>query len=165
MTKTLDLGCGYSPRNPYNADEMYGVDIVDIDHPNARKADLAIEPIPFEDNTFDYVTGYDFLEHIPRLLYIDGQRKQPFIDLMSDIHRVLKPGGIFRAHTPCYPHGATFQDPTHVNFITDYTVQYFAGEAIGHGKMYGFKGEFKLLKQEWAKDWTYWIIWELEAVK
>jgi SAM-dependent methyltransferase len=165
MTKTLDLGCGNTPKNPYNADELYGVDIVDVNTPNTKKADLAIEPIPYEDNSFDYVTAYDFLEHIPRILYIDGKRTQPFIDVMSEIYRVLKPGGIFRAHTPCYPHAPTFQDPTHVNFITDYTVEYFSGEALKLGQLYGFKGEFKLLKQEWDPRWTYLIVWELEAVK
>ncbi len=45
MSKTLDMGCGSKPRNPFNAAEMYGVDIVDGLGPNIRKADLAIEPI------------------------------------------------------------------------------------------------------------------------
>ena len=71
MTKTLDLGCGKNPKNPFNADELYGTDIVDLDNPNIKIADLCIEDIPFEDNLFDYVTGFDFLEHIPRLLYLD----------------------------------------------------------------------------------------------
>jgi len=32
-TKTLDLGCGVNPRNPFNADELFGVDI----RPNNNK--------------------------------------------------------------------------------------------------------------------------------
>ena len=117
MTKTLDLGCGKNPKNPFNADELYGTDIVDLDNPNIKIADLCIEDIPFEDNLFDYVTGFDFLEHIPRLLYLDGKRKQPFIDIMSETWRVLKPGGQALFATPAHPHQEMFQDPQHVNFI------------------------------------------------
>ena len=164
MTKSLDLGCGNNPHNPFNADELFGVDIFSP-HSNVKIADLSIEKIPYDDNEFDYVTAYDFLEHIPRLLYIDGKRTQPFIEVMNEIWRVLKPGGIFKAHTPCFPNQETFSDPTHVNFITQQTVEYFAGNAIYLGKQYGFNGNFKLLSQKWAEDWRYWIIWELEAVK
>jgi hypothetical protein len=28
-TKHLDVGCGRDPRNPFNCDELHGVDIVD----------------------------------------------------------------------------------------------------------------------------------------
>lgn len=72
---------------------------------------------------------------------------------MSDIWRVLKPGGIFYARTPAYPSAAAFQDPTHVNIITDQTISYFARRpaldgslvdpwGLDLGKRYGFKGEF-----------------------
>ena len=48
MTKTLDLGCGKRPKNPFNADEFYGVDVrSDLDL-NIKSADVIIEPIRFE---------------------------------------------------------------------------------------------------------------------
>ena len=75
------------------ATEVFGVDINNYNNPNIKIADLAIESIPFEDNLFDFVTGFDFLEHIPRVLYLGMERRQPFIDVMSEIWRVLKPGG------------------------------------------------------------------------
>ena len=28
-TKHLDIGCGANPRNPFNCDELYGVDIIE----------------------------------------------------------------------------------------------------------------------------------------
>lgn len=167
MTKSLDLGCGPSPRNNFNADEAYGVDILDFRNPNIKIADLAIDPIPFEDNSFDYVTGHDFLEHIPRVLYFGRERKQPFIDIMSEIWRVLKPGGQALFATPAYPHEETFQDPQHVNFISPNTIKYFcvSNHELNLCKQYGFKGEFELIQQGWREDFQYHLIWHLKAIK
>ena len=172
-TKTLDLGCGPNPRNPYNFDEIYGIDIINFGNENIRVADLCIDPIPFEDNTFDAVTGYDFLEHLPRILYVGRDRKQPFIDVMSETWRVLKPGGKAYFVTPAYPNQEAFCDPQHVNYISTYTLQYFCipSEAtwgwsqLGGGQAYGFKGSFKALKHDWSQDNPFHLIWELEAIK
>lgn len=173
MTKTLDLGCGNYPKNPFGADEIFGVDIVDLGNPNIKVADLTIEPIPFEDDSFDFVSGFDFLEHIPRILYIEGTRTQPFIDLMSEVHRVLKPNGRAMFATPAYPHPETFQDPQHVNFITTNSVLYFCvpsentgwDGSLSLGQQYGFKGAFELIGQYWRQDVPYHLVWELMAVK
>jgi hypothetical protein len=92
MTKSLDFGCSIKPKNPYHADEIYGVDIWEDLSRNIKKADLVVEPIPFEDDFFDFVTAYDLIEHIPRLIY-KPERRLPFIELMNEIYRVLKMGG------------------------------------------------------------------------
>ena len=68
---------------------------------------------------------------------------------MSEICRVLKEGGIFYSRTPAYPSKQAFQDPTHVNFITEDTYpQYFCGGSP-LARMYGFKGNYELVAQEW----------------
>ncbi len=149
--KHLDLGFGKNPRNPYNAAEIFGVDI----HPNASSfgenfkcANLSIDPIPFPDSFFDSVSAFDFLEHIPRQA-IDFDKKQiklPFIELMNEIHRVLKPNGLLYAVTPSFPSNEAFQDPTHVNFITNRTHQYFCN-ANGN---YGFTGNFEAIEVSWT---------------
>lgn len=160
-TKSLDLGCGNTLRNPFGADLVFGIDLVGIETEMLKIVDLTIRPIPFQDATLDFVTAYDFLEHIPRLIYFHGKRIHPFIQLMNEIHRVLVPGGIFLACTPAFPRQEAFQDPTHVNFISENTVKYFAGEYVHTAADYGFHGEFELLRQEWASDYSYWLIWEL----
>ena len=64
MIKSLDLGSGPNPRNPFNADEVYGVDIGQRagQLSNIINADLAIEPIPFDSGNFDFVTAYDLAD-------------------------------------------------------------------------------------------------------
>ena len=189
----LDLGCGSNPRNPYEADTLYGIDI----HPavtnlgrNFKRANVAVDAVPFEDNFFDSVSAFDVLEHIPRQA-IDFQTRDikfPFINLMDEVWRILKPQGMFYAYTPAYPSPQAFQDPTHVNFITEETHQYFCGHDA-YAKRYGFKGKFSLVEAQWMyatyaetakrsrkifiKNWhkknfkpgcTH-LVWQLEAVK
>ena len=135
MSISLDLGCGETIRNPYQANQVVGLDIED--------ADLAIQPIPYANEYFDYVTAYDFLEHIPRLLYVP-QRRYPFVELMSEIFRVMKVGGKFLSSTPAFPHSAAFQDPTHVNIITPDTFYEYFDDQKTWAKQYGFKGAFHI---------------------
>jgi SAM-dependent methyltransferase len=116
-----------------------------------RQANLSIDPIPHPDSSFDSISAFDFLEHVPRVLNtVDGRGTRfPFVDLMNQIHRVLKPGGRLYALTPAFPRPEAFQDPTHVNFISEQTWRYFCG-AEPMGRMYGFAGRFEMLQNEWA---------------
>lgn len=147
-TKSLDLGCGLQPKNPFNAQEVYCIDVRDDAEAHIVKADLVIEPIPFPDDSFDYVTAHDFLEHVPRLIYLP-QRRNAFVEVMNEIHRVLKPGGVFMSFTPAFPHGPAFRDPTHVNIITEETFPLYFDDKVRWASMYGFRGSFQILSQEW----------------
>ncbi len=144
MTQHLDLGCGPVPRNPYRRDELFGVDLSgNVAGGPIRCANLATEPIPFASSSFDSVSAYDFLEHVPRVLATaDGRSTRfPFIELMNEIWRVLRPGGMLYAVTPVYPGKAAFQDPTHVNIMTVDTHTYFT-RPQRMAAMYGFNGDF-----------------------
>lgn len=142
---TLDIGCGTTPRNPFEANTQWGIDIrEDLDN-NVKSVDLNINPIPFADKAFDYITAFDFIEHVPRVIYAPDCRF-PFIQLMNEVWRTLKVGGIFFSHTPAYPFRTAFSDPTHVNYITEETFQYFNNESR-LATMYGFNGAFKVLEQ------------------
>ena len=183
ITRTLDLGCGSSPINPYNATIVYGIDLAEVEpvstredgserettsnskdsssryNENIKIVDLAVEKIPFPSDYFDYITAKDFLEHIPRVLYIseydlssnhNGKpmkivRKNSFIDLMEEIYRVLKPNGLFYSATPVYPHNAAFQDPTHINYLTPETFYYYFDDETRFGyRYYNYTGGFKI---------------------
>ncbi len=193
MSKHLDLGCGPVPRNPYRRDELFGVDLSgSTDGGAIRRANLVTQPIPFADDSFDSVSAYDFLEHVPRvLLTADGQDTRfPFIELMNEIWRVLRPAGMLYAVTPVYPGKAAFQDPTHVNIMTVDTHTYFT-RPQRMAAMYGFKGDFEARRVQLTRPdpktayieppATWWqrlrlahrirrgacghLIWEFEAVK
>jgi SAM-dependent methyltransferase len=169
MTPTsVDLGCGRSRRNPFGAEICIGVDMLPSEGYNDyHYCRLGIDRLPFSNDTIDYFTAFDVLEHIPRVLWRDGELINPFIMLMSEIHRCLKPAGIFYAETPAYPHSTAFQDPTHVNIITEETVFYFCPKKspadddgcnllLKHGQNYGFEGEFMLDDQSWRGAHLIW---------
>jgi SAM-dependent methyltransferase len=153
--KHLDLGCGTRPKNPFEHEDLYGVDIradsAALSNATIATANLSVSPIPFEDNYFDSVSAYDFFEHIPRVAidYANKTSRFPFIELMNEIWRVLKPNGILYAVTPAFPHEKALRDPTHVNIITSKTHRYFTTPEV-MARMYGFEGEFKLVRQCWV---------------
>lgn len=151
-TKHLDLGCGTKPRNPYRQAELYGLDIrAGLNEPGVkeiRAANLCVEPIPFESNSFDSLSAYDFLEHIPRVAvdFTNQKTHFPVINLMNEVWRVLKKDGLFYAVAPAFPHALAFADPTHVNIMTAQTHRYFTG-TNPMGRMYGYEGSFELVRQ------------------
>jgi len=163
--KSVDLGCGKKPRNPFSANFLYGIDIREDIENNILKSDLSRESIPFETNMFDYCTAFDLIEHIPRLILLNGNNHFAFIELINEIYRILKPGGIFFHVTPAYPSKEVFQDPTHVNFITEETFpDYFCAPNNWASDLgYGYKGDFDLIKQYWIDD--IWIATLLRAKK
>ena len=191
----LDLGCGTLPRNPYGRPALFGVDIRRLESTAGAAfefsaANLSFEAIPHPDDRFASVSAFDFLEHVPRVL--NGAEPNttvfPFVRLMNEVWRVLVPGGLFYAMTPCYPGREAFTDPTHVNIITERTHLYFCGDEPP-GRMYGFDGRFAVRRAQWVipehsriavpltrkQSWDRWrrersgklvyFLWELEALK
>lgn len=80
----LNLGCG----NSFHEDwENY--DLVPS-APSVKAIDLT-KPLPFEEGTFDVVYSSHVLEHIPR---------QRVPELLREMARILKPGGILRIVVP-----------------------------------------------------------------
>lgn len=155
--KQLDLGCGNIPRPVSEDYEIYGVDIAQVENPNVVTADLAVERIPFPSDTFDLVTAYDFMEHIPSFVYTSElvgttvtiakpKKVNSMVNLFNEIYRVLKADGEFYFVSPIYPSIEAFRDPTHVFFWTSQTMHYFSGDYYGMHEHYGHTSKFELLE-------------------
>lgn len=143
---SLDIGCGATQWNPFGAKYVFGVDIRADQERNIKYADLVVEPIPFPDKQFDYITAGDFIEHVPRIIYAPA-RRFPFVELMNEVWRTLKPGGIFLSRTPVYPFSPAFRDPTHVNIISVETFPLYFDNKRRWAAMYGFVGSFRVIRQ------------------
>lgn len=153
-TKSLDLGCGKTPKNPFQAQALFGID-VDWGIDETRQivqCDLGVEAIPFGDGHFDFVSALDLIEHIPRLIYKGETRLYPFIYLMSEASRILKPGGLFLSDTPALPRAAADVDPTHVNAVTVDTFKSYFCQPLNWARRYGYTGDFDLETQAWCGD-------------
>ena len=70
-----------------------------------------VPPIPFADESFDYVVSFQVIEHI--------KRDKEFV---REVHRVLKKGGKFIVSTPNRPMSLT-RNPWHVR---EYTAEQFS---------------------------------------
>lgn len=172
MFKQLDLGCGNSAamaghtRAGY---KCYGVDI----HPfeDVKVADLALEPIPYEDDSFDLVTAHQFIEHIPKVLYVLNRqtlrqvKRQPIIELLNEVYRVLKDGGEFHFDVPAAGTPQYWGDPTHVSEWCEDSINYYSGDYFGHHDDYGHRSKFKKIDvhRDPERDWR--LIVTLQAIK
>lgn len=98
--KILDVGCGagfLSNRLSEEAYEVHGIDVSEESLYIAKKYDSTGKvkyqeadayKLPYADGEFDVVTAMDFLEHVERPE-----------DVVKEISRVVKPGGLFFFHT------------------------------------------------------------------
>lgn len=90
--KILDVGY-VQHTNPNLKGEIYGIDIVEGQKPESYKevkqVDLNFQPIPYPNGYFDAVTMGCVLAHVTNPL-----------KLLSDINRVLKPGGVLVFSSP-----------------------------------------------------------------
>ncbi len=161
-TRALDIGCGKTPKNPFSMDEVYGIDIREDTDAKIFQADLAIEAIPFTDEFFEGVSAFDFIEHVPRVVYMP-QRRFCFVELMNEIYRVLKPGGTFLSFTPAFPAAAAWRDPTHVNIITEETFPLYFDDQNRLASAYGFNGYFQITGQRWHENKIH-LITEMKKV-
>ena len=123
----LNLGCGYK--------HLAG--FINVDNRPEVSPDLCCDVIyglPYSDNSVDMVRADDFLEHIP-IGHV--------VQVIEDIYRVLKPGGVFESSTPSTDGRGAFQDPTHVSFWNANSWLYYSEPA--YRNLYGIKADFEIV--------------------
>lgn len=145
----LLLGCGHArKRRIRSADEPeeFGdeVELTTVDINPDCGADIVRDieklPLPFVDEAFDECHSYDTIEHF-------GQQGdwRAWFDWISEVHRILKPGGTLSVIVPTG--NAAFSDPGHTRFF--------------HPNHFGFltKGFFERNRDDGrpATDYTWYI--------
>jgi SAM-dependent methyltransferase len=130
--RVLDLGCGDGRLTmELSATELTAADVspVGLERarrrlPSARIVELEPDaPLPFEDGAFDLVLCAETIEHVR-----DVQL------LLSEVRRVLRPGGLFAVTTPANLAVGPSPDPLspHLRFFTRRSLRRLLGE-LGFG--------------------------------
>lgn len=182
MTK-LNIGPGISGQGDVKIDlfQFPGVDHV---------LDLAVESIPYPDNHFDEVEASQVLEHIPTQLrwqevflelehggqgritklVKEWRLRFPRVELMREIYRVLKPGGILLASVPGHDKERNAmrwaQDPTHTDVpwileSFDYFCNGWGGGLCGHeaNLSSGINFGFERINHAYNEDESVLTVW------
>ena len=89
--------------------------------------------LPFKDESIDEIICSEVLEHVADL-----------VKAMEEIHRVLKPGGKVMIKVPHVKSLDAFRDPTHKNFFTIATMDYFT-DASSYS--YYSKAKFRIINK------------------
>ena len=121
----LDIGCGHR-----KAPNSIGVDIK-----RTQGVDIIADVcrLPFKDESIDEIICSEVLEHVADL-----------VKAMEEIHRVLKPGGKVMIKVPHVKSLDAFRDPTHKNFFTIATMDYFT-DASSYS--YYSKAKFRIINK------------------
>lgn len=147
--------------------------------PSIKLWDACIEPIPYPDDTFVKVFAHDFVEHLPRIVYlpqVDFDRREVklirrlvIIELLNEVWRVLKPHGIFEVCVPVANHEVIHGDPTHCSVWCQNTFNYICAKHPENFewalmKAYGFRGRFQRVSVESQHGGSHLLV-RMSAVK
>jgi SAM-dependent methyltransferase len=129
----VDICCGERKPEGFVGVDRYAGKTVDIVH------DLN-KSFPFEDSTAVEVRCHDALEHL----------RDP-IRTMNELWRICKNDALVDIKIPSTDGRGAFQDPTHVSFWNENSFLYYTTydlDFLAHGRIYGFKGAFKMLEMK-----------------
>lgn len=122
--KKLNLGCGIDYKTGYVNVDFHSHVNIDVQH------DLNSIPFPFMNEEFDFIYASHILEHLDK----------PFV-IMTELHRILKPGGRLHIKVPHFSRGFTHSEHK-AGF--DVTFPYYFNPAFTSSGYYGV--EFTLEK-------------------
>lgn len=130
--RLLDIACGIGYGSRHLADVAHGISVVGIDiseqavdyatsHFSADNVCFKVgdgTKLPFPDDLFDYVTSFETVEHIPE-----------YEVFLSELQRVLKPGGTLVISTPnrefTNPFGSIASRPPSRHHIHEWQISEF----------------------------------------
>jgi SAM-dependent methyltransferase len=132
----LDFGCGQKPYEHLfdNVSKYVGVDIEESGHDHtSSKVDVFWDgkTLPFKDGSFDNVVAFEVLEHVFEVE-----------NAITEIHRVLKPGGGLLVSTPFMykEHEAPFDSARYTGWGMNYLLVKSKFQVIGQKKTSGAVG-------------------------
>lgn len=104
----LNLGCGEKSLPGFiNCDKLPWV-------PADKHFDLEAFPWPFEPDSVDYVLMDNVLEHL-----------NDISATITELHRILKPGGVVKIIVPYAGAMWAYIDPTHKRFFTERSMDHY----------------------------------------
>jgi len=113
-----DIEAGKGLRLNLGSGERCMAGFYNVDHIQLRGVDILAdlnEPLSaLPDNCVDEIYCRHTLEHIAK-----------FLELLSEIHRVTRPGGRIEIIVPHFSNPYAYSDPTHVRFFGLYSFYYF----------------------------------------
>lgn len=109
----LDIGCGEHPHPGF-----VGIDVQHFDDKRIIQHDLETYPWPLEDESVYLAMASHVVEHIDR-------HKFGFVKFMNEVWRICAPDAEFMISVPYAGSPGYWQDPTHVNPLTENTWYYF----------------------------------------
>ena len=113
MPKILELGAGMTPReNAVNHDRIKHSNHIDV------AWGLEVYPWPWQDEEWDEIRANDVFEHMSADIHT----------WLSELHRILKKGGILRLRLPAWDNHLSYRDPTHKKVFHEETFDYFDPE-------------------------------------
>ena len=121
--KILDVGCGWN-----KVPGAIGIDSNPRAHADVVH-DLGVLPYPFPDNEFDEIVCRHVIEHVPDVMA-----------LVTELHRIAKPGARIMIVTPHYTNPDWATDPTHRNHFNSYSFNCF----IDDRQLFPFYTEVRL---------------------
>lgn len=144
VKEKLNLGCGQDIKPDFVNLDVVNLKGVDVVH-NLDKL-----PYPFKDNSFKIVYCDNVLEHLFSKVLV-----------LEELWRITKDGGRIIIKVPIYPSHLAFTDPTHKQFFTYETFDYFKPE---HSFHYYSKAKFIILRKRlifwrWKKWMGYLLNW------
>ena len=138
--KKLNLGCGNDLREEY-------INLDVVDYGGNQVHDLNIYPYPFEDNFFSEIYASHVLEHLNN-----------FHNSITELYRILKPGGILIVYAPFFLNTKYFGEPDHkipfsirtfdnYEYVKNKKLRFYEKWKLEHRTNYAGKAQFEVMEK------------------